>query len=64
MKLPLRHRISISSALIIVLCAMTGGFMNQENHDKMSAIHEEKIQLVKNDKKDMVEKRRGKRVII
>lgn len=41
---------------VIVLCVM-----GEQNHDKMKLTHEEEIRLVKNDKKDVVEKRRGKR---
>lgn len=61
MKLHLRHRVNMAFALVIVLCASGGNFVDEQNHDKMKLTHEEEVRLVKNDKKDIVEKRRGKR---
>lgn len=57
-----QHHATIIPAFIIVLCAMSGGYIGQQNHEEMVFSHEEKIQLVKNDKKDVVEKRNGERV--
>lgn len=62
MKVTLRYYVTISSALLIVLCAVGGSFLDRVNHEKMSVAHEEAIQLVNNDGQVTGERSRIERV--